>query len=275
MSGGFPFLPGLCNGKSIGAGTGLFVNGGTNIAPSATANTKGSWTQLTASCPIDADMIEISIVCAELQNTELADAVDIGIGSSGNEIVIFNNLMAVCQSRFTNPRSTYVFPCSIPAGTRISARSQSIAASGGGVYMSIRVFQTGFQGQGGASGVDAIGFNAAATTGVAITPGNGAKGSWTQIVASSSVDYAGLAMCIDNGPASSSAIYLIDVGIGGSGSEQIIVPDVLTGNNYGQLTPPPTYMVPIPAGSRIAVRADDVSSGSGVSFGITIYGIYR
>lgn len=273
MSGGFPLITEICNGNAIGTATGLFVLGGTKLTPNATAHIKGSWTQLTSSSPIDADIIEITAQLGSVSG-ENTNAFDIGIGGAGSEIAVFPNLIANSPGQFTNNINRYLLPCSIPAGTRIAGRCQSHVASGGGTYVSFRLFSSSWQAADAVMGVDAIGFNTATTTGVAVTAGNATMGSWTQMVASSAVDYAGLIFCGDNTAARAAACYLIDIGVGGAGSEVVLIPGISWGNNYSRMCPLQAFMTPIPAGTRIAIRADDNDSGSGIALNATLYGIY-
>ena len=53
MSGGFASLAALCNGQSVGASIAAYTSGGTSVPFSATANTKGAYTQLTAATATD------------------------------------------------------------------------------------------------------------------------------------------------------------------------------------------------------------------------------
>lgn len=83
---------------------------------------------------------------------------------------------------------------------------------------------------------------------------NNTKGSYSQLTAATSYA-AGGALVIIGGANTSGGAYLIDIAIGGSGSEQIILPDL-----YYHAQSDSTYMyfyipISIPKGSRIAARA--------------------
>lgn len=77
------------------------------------------------------------------------------------------------------------------------------------------------------------------------------KGSWT--VQSSSTPYAAQALLVSAAPATSNLNYLLDIGVGGAGSEQIIFADFLIS---GQSRTSHWLWVPVsvPASSRLAVR---------------------
>jgi len=101
----------------------------TNITPNASANTKGSYTALTASSSRD----YLGFVIATMGPGQTSSAysnenrlLDIAIGSAGNEIPIISNYFMGRQSlQGVSP----FYPIFIPAGTRISARIQSDGAS--------------------------------------------------------------------------------------------------------------------------------------------------
>jgi hypothetical protein len=69
---------------------------------------------------------------------------------------------------------------------------------------------------------------------------------------------------------------LLDIAIGASGSEKIILSNyswIWTGVEAAGTAPSPFFAIPIPAGTRISARIA-VSSGA-ANFGITAYGVYR
>ena len=74
------------------------------------------------------------------------------------------------------------------------------------------------------------------------------KGSYTQMVASTSRDYCALAWCMDslNVTPANTANFLVDVAIGGAGSEQVIVSNLFAQHVAGTQT-----------------------------FGATLYGVYK
>lgn len=102
--------------------------------------------------------------------------------------------------------------------------------------------------------------------GTSVTPGTTSKGSWTQAIASASTDVFGIFIYIySNGTAASSRNTVLDIGIGPSGSEIVIVPDLICGNastiqtGFGV-----GYFFPlfIPAGSRVSVRGQSTVTNS-------------
>jgi hypothetical protein len=88
------------------------------------------------------------------------------------------------------------------------------------------------------------------------------KGAWAQIIASTARDAYGITVFIaaTAGAASTNQRYLVDIGIGASSSEVVLIPDLLCGNasafNAAANTGPAMFHFPIyiPAGSRISAR---------------------
>ena len=110
---------------------GLFTPGtsrGVAIDPGGTAGTKGSWAQMIASTPHDIKAM-FGIIG---HNNDVARAaaarmhIDIGVGSSGNEYVLYPDftLAWAPTSDTPDPCVWPCFPCDIPAGTRIAARAE-------------------------------------------------------------------------------------------------------------------------------------------------------
>lgn len=283
MSGGMLPSSSLWNGISYGVVT---TNGnyaiGTVVAPSATAATKGSWVSL-GTLSADAVALRISVAVCYESKTGGTGAFDIGIGGSGSQVVLAPNI--VCPYNSGNSSISYVqflLPMQLPSGVQVWARSACSAASAAGTYVaSFSAFDGEYTAE-GYGGVDALGFTAGTLVGTSFTTtGTGAKGSYSQIIASTTRDYGMLAICLDQGTAglSTSNVVTVDIAIGGAGSEKIIAPDVLlvVNNNYnsGSATSAGPFPVEVPSGSRIAVRGACDSAIAALTFGATIYGVYK
>lgn len=278
MPGGFPIGQEICNGQYASAiqtgSTGILV------ASSATINTKGSWVQLIASTSYDACAVLVSLNGFPGTHT-CTWLVDIGIGASGSEQVIVSNLMLQSVGAGAGVAQVF-FPLAIPAGTRISARSQSTAASNS-VAVDVDLFDGAFTQMEGAAGVDAIGVSTSTSLGTALTAGAAnTKGSYAQLTAATSRDYIGFFGIIDlqNSTAANQDCWLFDIAIGASGSEQVIIPNIdlsaLTVSGFPATYFPvtiPFFPIPIPSGTRIAARTQ---SGVGSNtFGLSLYGVYK
>ena len=143
MSGGFASLAALCNGQSVGASIAAYTSGGTSVPFSATANTKGAYTQLTAATAFDAMAVLIKVVYGNNTGPDTAVAVDIAVGASGSEVVVVPNLNLNDGPSGTTYSTMVMYsliPLTIPAGTRVSARSASNGTSGTGIINVSMVF---------------------------------------------------------------------------------------------------------------------------------------
>jgi hypothetical protein len=101
------------------------------------------------------------------------------------------------------------------------------------------------------------------TVGVAVTVGNGSKGSWFELMAASSNSFPAqgfiLTMC-RTGAADWDCLY--DVGIGGAGSETVVVSDFLNSQESTMSAAASiNFPIAIPGGSRVAARAVTASGG--------------
>ena len=124
FSGSFAHIPGYAGYDAIGADTSAST--GTSITVSATANTLGSYVQLTSSTAR-----AYAGICGmiTLGNNTQRTLTNIAIGGAGSEKVIIPNILfrtpaAVCGI------SIPFIPIPIPSGNRIAATAQNSASSG-------------------------------------------------------------------------------------------------------------------------------------------------
>lgn len=96
------------------------------------------------------------------------------------------------------------------------------------------------------------------TSGTTITASGSinTKGSWTQLYSSTAANVVGMTLCpLANTTASSAVTMLIDIGIGGAGSEVVKIPNLIIHNQVGNSTIGASHIpIFIPKGTRIAAR---------------------
>lgn len=272
MPGGFPLDKVFANAQSVGAV--LTTTDGT-VVTSGAANTKGSYTQLIASTAADA--VAIYAIFDTFNSSTSDEALfDFAVGASGSEVPFLNNVpWGAAQAP-----GGVLYPCTIPAGSRLSVRFQSAAAA-----TTYPVYATLFDGDlttsDGAAGADGIGFSLTTSLGTLITASATAnsKGSYAQLIASTTRDYAGFYVHgeSDNTQVTSVALFMVDVAIGASGSEVVIVPNIqmIADPAVGEIATPlsPFFPIPIPAGTRVAMRCQ--SSVASKTFSGAIVGVYQ
>lgn len=89
-------------------------------------------------------------------------------------------------------------------------------------------------------------------------------GAWTELIAATSqpADVIWLAMFAASSASGTDSSSLLNIGIGGAGSEQIIVPNVPVGYKLSAAPFPWIYMIPvhIPDGSRVAIQVQSAQT---------------
>lgn len=117
----FSGSPGLAGSTAYG----ISGEDGTAVDAGGTANTKGSWTEITAAT--SGEIKSFNLCISQNSNTAHTAAhflADIGIGGSGSEQTILENLHIVAGS-FEISKVPIFLKQKIPSGTRIAIRIQS------------------------------------------------------------------------------------------------------------------------------------------------------
>lgn len=256
-----------------------------NVIPSATAHTKGSWVAAASGT----DRGEgLRVIPTYLQGNATARTLLVDVGMGSTEQTIISNLMLcppsvnVSEGTSRTVAQAAYFPIHIPSGNVLKARAQSSIASHSGLYFYANRVSSGLPCVG--SVVDTYGADTANSRGTVLTAPNtdGGYGSWAQVSASCSRVKA-LLIAIGNGNQSwttySNQWYSIQIGVGAAASEQtIIAVEEAGGSSSGtgtvsQMILGP-YYVDIPAGSRISARvAKQYASSSQRTVDVVLYGI--
>jgi hypothetical protein len=238
-----------------------------NTTASASAHTKGAWSQLISSTNSDASAIWLFVNNAT-SATDTAALLDVGTGASGSETSVISNIAIGSANQWR-----VLLPLKIPSGTRIAARVQSVVSS--------RVASIGVQPINvgdyatAPTSLDVIGSDTATSKGTSFS---GASGTWVQGIASTSQAYRGVALIVSGHDANfgNQSGVLFTVGVGASGSE-VEFGDMYLGliNNETISTELGTgtqlFGRSIPAGSRLAVKHTITADPS--KYGFTLIGI--
>lgn len=229
---------------------------GTILTASGTANTKGAYTEVVSAANNVDGCSDLSIYFDGVSEATMRSMLlDIAVGGAGSEQVIIENIFLA--SRLIQNPNLIKLPISITPGVRVSARMQSSVASSQGVIHVI-MGCSNFTTQTPLSKTKAYGVDLATSKGVNVTGGT-SYGAWTEITPSLDEDIKGFFVCVSrdvDGWSGSEAFY--DVGIGGAGSEQIVLEKQMmsqNSNETGTMLFSPFYGIKIPAGTRIAIRA--------------------
>lgn len=124
LGGGFFGLP--LTGRCSDMGTDTADSNGTVYDPGASINTKGGYTQLSASTPHDIRMLMLAIGSNRNSVTTAAHwLMDVAIGAAASEQVVIPNLLfSAASSGLQLPAYIGPIPCTIPAGSRLSINAQ-------------------------------------------------------------------------------------------------------------------------------------------------------
>jgi hypothetical protein len=203
---------------------------------------------------------------------------DIGIGPNSGAVTTIAEKLSC--SNASGIGSVWFLPLRIPPDTPVWARHQNTAASAKSYVHA--AFHGGNMNPGTmpvVSRIVALGATAASTVGTTITPGaSNAEGSWTQIVASTAEDYAGVMLShlfnVDT-TLTAELVGCGDVGVGGAGSEKVVGENITysllhTANETRNSFHMPAF-IGIPAGSRLSARWSGSLTADGTN-SIIVYG---
>ncbi len=246
---------------------------GTRATGSSTINTKGSWSQVTASLPHDAYGFWLTMAGTATSATSTDMLMDIGIGAGGSEVVLVPNLLAGWLGTPTQGPRTLFIPIFIPKGTRVAIRNQGVIASD--TVDCMFHFNSGNPSMRGNLfvGCDAFGIVSASSAGLAHTPGNtGAESTWASIGSATTKSYGAILPLIQSSNTTTTAIaYHWEIGIG-----SVTLAEWYYMGNTGEYLngpfPAEPAAVNIASGAQLQVRAE--ASGTAIAFDVAAYCFY-
>lgn len=235
------------------------------VTPGGGANLKATtWTEIIAALPIAVRAFDVVMFGAPTGTWHL---IDVGVGAVGAEVVIVPNLQYQTFNDFAAEARFYRVPYPLAAGQRVAMRSQASTAA-------VPTVRCGIMAQAG-NPLDAVGTqramtygaNLATSQGTLIDPGGtiNVKGAWTQLVAATLYPIRRLALAIVPPSNVVFASWSVDIGVGAAGAEVVLVPDIPFGAaDIGKSIGPQVadYQVNVPAGTRLAVRAQCESNNA-------------
>jgi hypothetical protein len=256
------------------------TSGGITVTGNASANTKSLPHTIVLHTSIAAARILISLWNTEVTASGNDDyLVDISVDG----VVKFANLaLSVTQNNFKHAR--YDFPCDIPAGSSIEARSQCTRGN-----MDLQVSVTLISGTAVPRTITTYGASEVDSGGTLVDPGTveHTKGAWVTITAACEVT-AALVVTPGNAAAAlglstlrlNNRSWLVDIAIGPVGSEVVKLSNLpISSEPTNPLTPTlfPALPFAVPQGTRIAARAQQTGNNLTATdrlLDITLYGIF-
>jgi len=250
------------------AGADVSASRGTLINTGSPGNNKGAWSTLID--PIPKAFHSIYLLSDNVSATAKY-SIDIALGDTGggNEKIMIADLWG--NTKIPVGGWTIRLPLGGPAGKSLRVRGQS-SSSNRSIGVQCILEHGSMSWMPRPFGIaETYGFDSSSTKCVTVDPGGAANtksSSWIEIVASTG--HPSLCWLLGAGLDTASTVlpatirWAIDVAIGGAGSEKIIANNLLFASNSSTdrvdwpfIGP---FYVPIPAGSRISVKAQCTST---------------
>lgn len=247
---------GLGGSYATAVGVDTSTSRGTAVTCSGSTNTKGSYAQLTASTPIDADGFDFVFMRPSAAGMYMYD---VAIGAGGSEQIILANICFDTLSQ-TDGESVFI-PLPIKAGTRVAVRSQHSTTASATSDVALVLYAGGFAASMRMGRATTYGADTATSSGTALAWSGSAntKGSWVEL--SSAVDapirFALALMGMRNTSISTTSASLIDFGVGAAASEIAVAENIPTfGDANLDRHHPRFHHLPISvkSGARLAAR---------------------
>lgn len=260
--------------ESIGALAASSV--GTTVTASGTPNTKGT--------PVSLGQTTFSWHWVQVAITRSSAAADFVIDimvddGSSNRFTLVENLRHYSKGAADNP-AAYFLPLHVPSGARLYARSSSSTASAT-VRVSVVGCSTGLNGAAGHGQCAGL-WTPANSRGVSISAGGfvNTKNTWFALTASSTIRVRAILLgigAIEDTARANPTHFLIDVGVGASGSQQVLVPNLSldadpTSDALGDWVIGP-LPCDVPAGTAWWVRAQCSAGTTDALFDFALYGL--
>lgn len=240
---------------------------GTSVTPGA-SNSEGSWTQIASSGNIAQDVKAFMIRVSDGATTSAAknQLMDIGVDPAGGTSysAIISNVVCGDSAPFTAASGghNFQFPMAIKSGSSVAVRIQGSNGTAGTVRVGAK-----FYGYPSAPETFPVGsFSETIGTitnssGVSVTPGNAADGSWTSLgTTTNPLWWWQIGYQIDNGTITAEYTY-IDLAYGDGSNKHIIRRDMHGGTTAEQIGVAFKSNLnffecyaPVPAGSTIYAR---------------------
>ena len=148
------------------------------------------------------------------------------------------------------------------------------------MYVGVGLVGKGLEGVPPLSRCTTYGANETDSAGTTIDPGGSTdtKGSWTEVVSSTTNDIRWLIMALSHAanPTAAQARWLFDIAVGAGGSEKAIMENVQVTATWDEslIGSSISFPISIPAGSRLAVRSQsNIGNATDRLLDVVLYGI--
>jgi hypothetical protein len=257
MSKGFAF-----NGWPLGT---ELINSADLVAH-ATPHTKGSWVEIDASTARDVvGMMISSGLTIGVSAVDTSMLLDVGVGAAAAETVVVADIPVGGHQG----GQWFFLPLHVPAGSRIAGRIQGAVTVD--IYRPVVILLFGGRpgSWGGYAIAETIGIDTATS---APTTGDLADNAWDEAIASTANAYRALTLhpsILPSAGQNGSSLGLIEIGVGGAGSEVALGGMLVGGNTIESISFSPFAIVEqsVAAGSRLAIRKNNTGDLSACLIG--------
>lgn len=204
----------------LGGGAG---NNSVTVTASSTANALGAWVEV-GTLPYPCDKIKVAVDTTNTSGNPLS-LINIGIGPSGSQINIINNI-PLLQSLDTNTGTAFFGPYFefdiplLPGGTILWVNIQSsVASNAPRISIGVDRIDHGYR-----NPVSTLGADLSTSGGTSFTLASGAYGAWVSL---GTLSFIARKLNIVTTRAVS-AVQTVNIGVGASGSQSIVAVNVPT-----------------------------------------------
>lgn len=247
------------------------------LESSSTANTKGSWVTLGTTLTSAASWINLA--CGPISSTtgDRSILLDLAIGGAGSETIVLSNLVM----GFRNYHN-HLIPLHLPAGATLRGRISCGLSGSNFVFTRTTAYHgepdSGLTVPGRITTYGAV---PASSSGTTVTPSgtSNVMGSWAELTSSTTAPIHALMVAVQSSSTTIPSFreYLIDIGVGPSGQETVIVPHWKVAFNSPYVFPQSPELCPLsvslPAGVRLSARCLVVGSTNTTAVEAAVYGL--
>lgn len=269
--GGGGLLEGGGTWDTIGVDTA--TSRGTRILDGPAANTKGDYVELEAST--SADAVGLLINVSRPNDNNVRFAFDIALGAAASEVVLIADLGFRTDARQQTSFNIFI-PCNIPAGSRVSARCQSILSTSSFDVSCMLLIGSSAT----ATVTDTLNFDSAQSGGDFVDLGPvsaNVKTAYLELNASTSEAYTSVILIVVPFLASATdSTMLLDLATGAAASETDVLSNIAFSIDASadmdmiQIGPIPLNVA---AGSRLSARLQGSVAGAGDGVRIQVLGV--
>lgn len=237
---------------------------------------KSSWQNVLGALSADCYGIFVQVAKTAVSATDTSAVLDIGVDAAGGSSYtakVSDLLVGFADDTNANSGNggmqQYLLPIKIASGSTVAIRGQTVRGSAQAASVRVQAFLASSGPLPGTTNCTTYGVSG--TTGTAVTPGNGAWGSWTNIGGTLAANTQAVAIGVQcAGATVSRDAFRLEIGVSSAAiSGEYIVKSSTTETMHGPSPAIPTYYY-LASGTQLQVRARSTGS-SGDLLRVALY----